>query len=40
MHLACACVPVLTAVPPPQVRPADLEYREAQETTTVTQAVL
>ena len=31
---------MLTAAPPPQVRPTDPAYREAQETTTVTQAVL
>ena len=40
MHLACACARILTAVPPPQVRPTDPAYREAQVMTRVTQAVL
>ena len=40
MHLACACVPMLTALPPPQVRPTDPAHREAQVMTTVAQAML
>ena len=40
MHLACACVPVLTALPPPQVRPTDPAYREPDEMPTVTQTVM
>ena len=40
MHLTCACVPVLTAAPPPQVRPTDPACREADEMPTATQAVM
>ena len=40
MHLACACVPMLTALPPPQVRPTDPAYREPDEMPTVTQTVM
>ena len=40
MHLACACARILTAVPPPQVRPTDPAYREPDEMPTVTQTVM